>query len=316
MSFLNQLKKLFTRKPRVHRIDISKRFELVTPLGHGTMSNVWRAMDRISGREVAVKVLDKNKTLKFEARFQGMKKPSEGEISVQLNHPNVVKTLEFGMTKNDEPYLVMEYIDGISLTYLVEMQDERMRRLRANMILQLGEAIEYIHSAGWIHRDICPRNVVVDKQGNAKLIDFGLMVPNTPPFKAPGNRTGTANYMAPELIKRQATDQRLDIFSFGVTCFEMYCKKLPWDTGENLEAVMQHINQPPRDIRTLAPGIDETMAATIMKAIERDPRDRWQTMTEMLMPIRQMMKSQEPGAARKRRRAAKEGTWFDNTGGE
>lgn len=304
MSFLQQLKKLFARKPKVHRIDITKRFELVVPFGQGTMSKVWRALDRTSGREVAVKVLDKVRTRRFEARFQGLNKPSEGHIAVQLNHPNVVKTYEFGTTLNDEQFLVMELIDGVSLTWLVEMQNEQMQQQRLSLIVQLGEAIEYVHSAGWIHRDLCPRNILVDKSGVLKLIDFGLMVPNTPPFRAPGNRTGTANYMAPELIKRQPTDQRIDIFSYSVTCFEMFTKQLPWEAAESLEAVMQHINKPPRDIRELHPGIDETVAATIMKGLERDPRDRWQTMTEMLQPLRQTLKSQESGAARRRRRRA------------
>ena len=120
-------------------------------------------------------------------------------------------------------------------------------------MIELGEAVEYLHKQNWIHRDICPRNVLLDKDYSTKLIDFGLMVPNTAAFQEPGNRTGTANYMAPELIKRQRTDQRIDVFSFSVSCFEMYCKELPWPslTGVSLEMLLKRINQKPRDIREL-----------------------------------------------------------------
>ena len=294
------LKKLFAKKPKIVRTDVTKRFELIGRVGQGSMSKVWRARDSHSGKEVALKVLDKVKTKRFESRFPPGSKPSEGEVAVTLKHPNVVHTFECGTTVDDEQFLVMEFVEGVALSYLVEMQNEVMRKNRLKIMLQLGDGIEYFHKENWIHRDICPRNVVVTSDVVVKLIDFGLVVPNTPQFQAPGNRTGTASYMAPELIKRQKTDQRLDIFSYAVTCYEMFCNKLPWDTGETLEAVMQHINKPPNDIREHVEGIDEEIAASIMKGLERDPRDRWQTMDEMLTPLRNA-RARLQEAARKRR---------------
>lgn len=284
MSFL---KNLFQKKPTVEKTEITKRFDLIGRVGQGSMSKVWRARDTFSGNEVAVKVLDKAKTLRFEARFPPeLKKPSEGEIAVTLNHPGVVKTLEYGTTTEDEQFLVMDFVEGLGLSYLVDTQNEMMQSGRLRFVVQLAEAVAYLHKEGWIHRDICPRNVLVDPDGVVKLIDFGLVVPNTPPFQAPGNRTGTANYMAPELIKRQRTDQRIDIFSFSVTAYEMFTKQLPWDTAETLEAVLQHINQPPKPITDFVPGIDAELAETLMKGLERDPRDRWQTMSEMVETLR------------------------------
>ena len=296
------LKKFFEKKPKVVRTDVTKRFDLVGRVGQGSMSKVWRANDTASGRQVAVKVLDKFKTARFEARFFGLDKPTEGEIAVQLKHKHVVNTLEFGTTIDDEQFLVMEFVEGVSLSFLVDMQNEIMQKNRLSLILQLGEGIKYFHEEGWIHRDICPRNVVVDPENVVKLIDFGLVVPNTPPFQKPGNRTGTASYMAPELIKRQKTDQRIDVFSYAVTCFEMFTKKHPWDTGETLEAVLHAINQPPKDIRTLAPGIDEQIAETIMKGLEKHPDDRWQTIEEMMFPIREARKRLKQKATLKRRK--------------
>jgi serine/threonine protein kinase len=127
---------------------------------------------------------------------------------------------------------------------------------------------------------------MVSDEKSVRLIDFGLVVPNTPEFRRPGNRTGTASYMAPELIKRQPTDQRLDIFSYAVTCFEMYTKRFPWDAALTIDAVLQHINKPPVEITTLVQGIDKQIAAAIMKGLKANPDERWQKVSEMVAEIR------------------------------
>lgn len=283
----NFLKNLFDKK-KAERVDVARRFELMSRVGQGSMSKVWRARDNMTGRMLAVKVLDKMKTARFEARFVGLKKPSEGEIATSLQHPNIAHTIEHGITTEDEPYLVMDFVEGVALSYLVDSQNEQMRDNCLNYVIQLGEAIDYLHRQNWIHRDLCPRNVMVDPDNVVKLIDFGLVVPNTPDFQKPGNRTGTANYMAPELIKRQRTDQRIDIFSFAVTAYEMFTKRLPWDVAEQatLETVLQHINKPPKHISEFAPHIDSRVAEVIMKGLQTDPADRWQSMSEMLVPLR------------------------------
>jgi serine/threonine protein kinase len=309
------LKKLFQKKTKVEKVDVARRFDLIVRTGQGSMSKVWRARDTVSGREVALKVLDKAKTLRFESRFPPeLNKPAEGEVAVLLDHPNLVNTLEHGITTNDEPFLVMEFVEGLGLSFLVDMQNEMMQKHRLSFMVQLAQGIEYFHKEGFTHRDICPRNVLINPKGVVKLIDFGLVVPNTPAFQAPGNRTGTANYMAPELIKRQRTDQRIDIFSFAVTCFEMYSKLMPWESGETLESVMQHINKPPKDIRNLVEEIDEQLAETIMKGLERDPQDRWQSISDMLIPLREVKKRVEPRKKRQQRpSSAPPDVWFDST---
>jgi len=246
------------------------------------MSKVWKAIDTRTGRAVVVKVLDKEKTEKLEQRFIGLNRPREGEIAVKMDHPNVVRTLEHGLTMHGEQFLVMEVIDGAALTYFVEMQNERMRTRCLNYCIQLGEAIAYLHANDWIHRDLCPRNILIANDDTVKLIDFGLMVPNTAPFRKPGNRTGTAAYMAPELIKRQPTDQRIDIYSYSMTCYEMLTGKLPWPHADTLEAVLHHLNAPPRSIRELRTDLDQQVADTVMKGLERAPDQRWQTTRRMV----------------------------------
>lgn len=287
MKFLEQLQKFFKSKPKVNKVDIPKRFDLMGRVGQGSMSKVWRALDSKSGKTVALKVLDLVKTRELEARFVGRDKPTEGEIAMQLRHPNLVRTLEHGITSEGEQFLVMEFIEGVSLTYLIEAQNEQMQKFRLNYIIQLGEALEYFHQKNWIHRDLCPRNIMVDTDNQVKLIDFGLVVPNTPAFQAAGNRTGTANYMAPELIKRLKTDQRIDVFSYSITCYEMYTKRYPWDGGKTLEMAQQRLNQPPVDIREFVKDIDSQVADTIMKGLEAKPSDRWQRISDMLKEFRE-----------------------------
>ncbi len=278
------LKRLFTRQPKIEKVDIRRRFELHGRVGQGSMSKVWRATDTIGSKPVALKVLDKVRLARLDKRFKslGLKRPLEGEISLSLRHPNIVKTLECGITTDDEEFLVMEFVEGVSLSYLVDTQSPRMRKNCLSYCIQLGNALDAVHQANYIHRDLCPRNVIVNNDDIVKLIDFGLVVPNTEPYRRPGNRTGTANYMAPELIKRQATDEKIDIFSYAVTCFEMFTRNLPWDSGDTLESVLQHINAPPRDIKIYAPQLDDQVCETIMRGLEQNPRDRWPTVRAMV----------------------------------
>jgi serine/threonine protein kinase len=295
--------KLFGKKKSHEKTDINKRFNLIGRVGQGSMSKVWKATDLQTGRLVALKVLDKEKTAKFEARFAGLHKPSEGEVALSLNHPNIVKTYEFGWTLEDEMFLVMEFVEGTGLALLVDLQNEEMKRYRLRYMIQIGEALNHFHQQNWIHRDICPRNVMISDEKCAKMIDFGLVVPNTPEFRRPGNRTGTASYMAPELIKRQPTDQRLDIFSYAVTCFEMYTKRFPWDAALTIDAVLQHINKPPLQLSVLLPTIDKQVEAAIMKGLSASPDDRWQNVADMVGEIREaearMVKAAREAAAAK-----------------
>ena len=266
---------LFKKKGKVEKVDLTRRFDLIGRVGQGSMSKVWRARDAMTGKVRAVKVLDKRKTQRFESRFIGLSKPTEGQVAIQLKHPNIVRTLEHGITTDDEQFIVMEFIEGVSLSYLVDMQNELMQKNRLRFIIEIGEALDHVHKNNLIFRDLCPRNVLIDNDHQVKLIDFGLVVPNTPDFRRPGNRTGTASYMAPELIKRQQTDHRIDIFSYTVTIYEMFTRKLPWDATETIDTVLQRINKPPRDIRELTPDMDEEIAETIMRGLKSYPPDRW-----------------------------------------
>src|SRR5205807_593733 len=162
-----------------------KRFELLGRTGQGSMSKVWRARDRQLGKTVCLKLLDKEKTKKFEARFVGLVKPSEGDVSMLLRHPNIVRTFEHGVTTQGEPYLVMELIEGLGLNFLVETKSPELNGNRINYLGQLAEGIDFMHRNGFLHRDICPRNIMVSTDGVVKIIDLGLAVPYRPEFCKP-----------------------------------------------------------------------------------------------------------------------------------
>jgi serine/threonine protein kinase len=283
VGFLASLKKLFARRPKskLPIVDLRKRFDLVNRVGQGSMSKVWKARDLMLGRVVCLKLLDKEKTARFEARFAAqLGKPREGAVCVQLRHKNIVQTFEHGMTTQGEPYLVMELIDGDGLNLLVETNSPRLDGKRVEVLSQVANALEYLHKQGFLHRDICPRNVMVDREGVVKLIDFGLTIPNRPEFCKPGNRTGTPNYLAPELIRRVATDKRVDLFALGVTAYEMYTNALPWERAQSLQTLLSHMNSPGRDPRDFRPELDKATAAFLIKAVARDPRERFQSAAE------------------------------------
>ena len=292
MGLLASLKKLFAAGPnaKLPRIDVRKRFDLLGRTGQGSMSKVWRARDLKLGRTVCVKLLDKDKTAKFEARFPGLKKPREGEICGQLKHKNVVETYEYGITTAGEYYLVMELIDGMGLNYLIETKSRQLEGNRINFLVQLCDAVEYIHRQGFLHRDICPRNVMVTGDNVVKLIDFGLAVPNRPEFCRPGNRTGTPNYLAPELIRRVATDSRIDLFALGVTAYEVFTGDLPWEKTQSLQTLQGHMNSPGRDPREMRPDLDAETTAFLKKAIERNPQDRFQNPAEFREALKGLKK--------------------------
>jgi len=282
MGLLDRLTSLLTG-----RLDVHSRFTLERKAISGTMSKFYMARDRQSGAIVGLKILDPEKTAQVESRFKGLKKPTEGRIASLFSHPYIVKTLEHGKTTDGKQYLVMEFLEGPGVnSVLISRDDELLDGRRVKFIRQAAEGLVVVHAAGFIHRDVCPRNLILtgDRE-TVKLTDFGLTLPATEPFMRPGKRTGTPDYMAPELARRRPTDKRLDVFAFGATAYEICTYELPWRRGTSGAAAMTH-DQPAVDIREHRPQINPQLAEAIHSCLEPDVAKRCAGMERFLHAIR------------------------------
>lgn len=262
------------------------------------MSQFYMARDHRTGNVVGLKVLDAEKTALFEARFRGLKKPTEGQIATALDHPRIVKTIEHGLTTSGQQYLLMEYLDGPGLNALILAQSPLLEGNRVALIRQMAEAVGAVHEAGFIHRDICPRNFICTPDATSlKLIDFGLTVPATKHYMLPGNRTGTPNHMAPEIVRRRNTDLRVDIFALGVTMYELSTFAHPWPSGDTSgRAAMLHDTHAPVEILEIRPRLNRVLAQTIKRCLAVNPDDRPASADELLQALRKVDSEEEASA--------------------
>lgn len=276
------------------KVDINRRYEKLRDAVSGTMSDFHMARDRETDQIVGLKILDKKKHDQLEMRFRGLEKPSEGEIATLFDHPRIVTTHGYGVTTKGEQFIVMEFLDGPGLNSLIIGRSELLKGNRLTLMQQAAEALQVVHDAGYIHRDICPRNFVCSQDASSlKLIDFGLTVPARAEFMQPGIRTGTPNYMAPEVVRRKQTDHRLDIFSFGVSMYEMFSFELPWQRGSgDGMAAMNHGQSEPTPLSKHCPNLHPTIEKVIAKCLVPQPEQRMQSLKELLTTL-STVKSEE-----------------------
>jgi serine/threonine-protein kinase len=243
------------------------------------MSTFYKVRDRGTGEILGLKVIDMAKAAPIERRYQRLGKPNEGEIGKAIAGPNIVKTLDWGTTLEGGLFLVEEFIEGRLLHVLLSSRKPLDPARRINFIKQAATAVGAVHAAGFVHRDVCARNFLVTPDDRLMLFDFGLTVPDKPAFLQPGNRTGTPNYMAPEVVHRRQLDKRIDVFSFGVTAYEICTLNLPWPRGTTGRAALSH-DSPPADIRVGWPEIPDRLAKAVMACLEADPAKRPESMGE------------------------------------
>ena len=245
------------------------------------MSKVCRAYDRELGRTVCLKLLDKEKTKKFEARFAGLKKPPEGEICMRLRHENIVQTFEHGLTTEGEPYLVMEWVEGLGLNYLVETPSAAAQ----GQPDQLPQPVVRRRAVPARQQVPAPRPVPAERDGGqGRRGEADRLRPDDPVHAgvlpaaatAPARRT----ILAPEIIKRKTTDHRVDLFALGVTAYEVFTGQLPWERSVSSEETFRRrLNQKPRTAKELNPQVEDDLSAVLLRSIERDPADRYPTAT-------------------------------------
>jgi eukaryotic-like serine/threonine-protein kinase len=262
------------------RVNVERRFSIACETPQGSMSRTYRAVDKDSGRTVCLKIQLSDKQSAAESRADRVTRPPEGEIAMNIAHENVVRTYEHGITTAGERFIVMEFILGVSLKFVREATKTGLRA-KVNLLAQSADALAAVHAAGFIHHDVNPNNFLVDHHNNVKLIDFGLAVPNTPAFQRPGNRTGMLQYMAPELIRREPTDERIDIFGFGVMAYELLTNRLPFGGGTSLQQMTQKINVAPIDPVHANPRISDDLRDILLKTLARRKEERWAKMSTL-----------------------------------
>ena len=173
-------------------------------------------IERETDKRFGLKLLDDFKTRQFRDRFKSSNLPREGEIGSTIDHPHIVKTIEFGKTSERQEFLLLELMEGHRLDAVVSRNMIKKLKDRIKVIDQMTQAVQAVHDSKFIHRDICLRNFIFDKRNKKlKLFDFGLTVPDTSEFRQPRNRTGTPAYMAPEIVRRRATCSKVDLFALG-----------------------------------------------------------------------------------------------------
>jgi serine/threonine protein kinase len=270
---------------------LSGKYRIKKRLGRGGMAEVYLAEQKSLGRKVAIKLM--HAFLLSDQDFLNRFK-REARAMASLSHPHIVSVYDFDTYGEDSYYLVMEYIDGGTLkAHLQELaaRKERMPLERVvTLITQTADALAYAHNRGMVHRDIKPGNIMLDGEtGKAVLTDFGivkLLGGQTAAYTMTGALIGTPAYMSPEQALGKPGDARVDIYSLGVLLFQMTTGKLPFDADTPLAVVLKHVNDPTPLPVSFNPGIPPDLQAVVMKAMAKDPEDRYQTAAELAAALR------------------------------
>lgn len=246
--------------------DAASRYILEEELGRGGMGVVYRATDLRLRRTVAIKILNPHQhTDEAMARFE-----REARAAAVLSHPGIVHIYDFAKGFGST-YISMEFVEGHTLNHLLRIDPDFVRDHLLPFMLQIADAVGYAHARGVIHRDLKPANMVVSQQRVVKILDFGIARRLDEVEPDVSGATGTPYYMAPEQILGEPPDQRSDVYSLGVTFFQMATAVLPFTSGNILRA---HIEQPPPDPLTLNPALSPAVAAVIQRCLAKDPAGR------------------------------------------
>lgn len=298
------------------------RYRVEALLGQGGMGAVYRATDGELGRAVALKVIAEKPDDAAVARFR-----REARAASALSHPNVATVFDVG-THDGSPYLVMELLDGHSLRRYVGDRGVGAPK-KLSWLMDLARALEAAHRAGLVHRDVKPDNVMVTGGGTAKLLDFGIARAQAVPIDptAPttqgsatnltqaGKIVGSPCYIAPEQLRGDVADGLSDQFAWGVTAYEVLSGELPWGTEATAFAIAaKMLNEDARPLQERTSDVDEQTAAVVMRALSRDPADRFGSMADVVAALGDAeLPSAGAGASSIGSRAIAEGRTADGT---
>src|SRR5580698_505375 len=260
--------------------DTLDHYRMEKTVARSGMATLYKAMDVRDGRPVAIKVphAEMEADPVLVERFR-----REQEIGQELDHPGVVKT--FDSEQRSRLYMVMEWVEGRLLRTI--LNEERKLPIERAVRITLGmcDALDYMHKRGIVHRDLKPENVMVDADDNIKLIDFGIAMKEDAKrltFVNMSATLGTPDYISPEQVKGQRGDQRSDIYALGIMLYEMLTGRVPFVEPNPLAAMNERLLNDPTPPRDLNPEISPELQEILYRALERDPRHRYSTATEMM----------------------------------
>ncbi|WP_371101073.1 Stk1 family PASTA domain-containing Ser/Thr kinase [Streptomyces sp. PU_AKi4] len=275
------------------------RYELGPVLGRGGMAEVYHAHDTRLGRQVAVKTLraDLARDPSFQARFR-----REAQSAASLNHPAIVAVYDTGEDYIDGvsiPYIVMEYVDGSTLRELLHSGRKLLPERTLEMTIGILQALEYSHRAGIVHRDIKPANVMLTRNGQVKVMDFGIaraMGDSGMTMTQTAAVIGTAQYLSPEQAKGEQVDARSDLYSTGCLLYELLTVRPPFVGDSPVAVAYQHVREEPQPPSVFDPEITPEMDAIVLKALVKDPDYRYQSADEMRADIEACLDGQPVAA--------------------
>lgn len=263
------------------------RYEITELIGMGGMADVYKAEDIVDKKVVAVKILKKEyaDNEDFVRRFR-----NESKAIAVLSHPNIVKIYDVGFTDKMQ-FIVMEYIDGITLKEFMEQQGVLKWKDAVYFITQILRALQHAHDRGIVHRDIKPQNIMLFPDGNIKVMDFGIARFAREEGKTMSDKAiGSVHYISPEQARGDVTDERSDIYSTGVMLYEMLTGRKPFDADSPVAVAVMHMQNnavPPRQLNDTIPlGLEEI----VMRAMQKDPSKRYQSASEMINDIEEFKK--------------------------
>ena len=253
---------------------LGSRFEILSTLGAGGMGVVFKARDRELDDLVALKML-KRDVAGDGALVERLK--SELKLARKITHPNILRTFDFGEIDGN-PFISMEYVRGLTLRAMLERSGRLPYSAGLRLARQLTSGLAAAHALAIIHRDIKPENIILDSQGNAKLMDFGLARPVTrvtPGQTQAGFIVGTPHYLAPEQLEGKEPDQRADVYACGVVLFEVFTGRLPFGGDNLMEIISKHMREAPAAPHEFWPEIPPALEHLLLRCLEKDPAARY-----------------------------------------
>lgn len=264
------------------------RYEITELIGIGGMADVYKATDILEDRVVAVKIL-KNEFADnedFVRRFR-----NESKAIAVLSHPNIVKIFDVGFTDKIQ-FIVMEYIDGITLKEFMEQQGMLKWKDSIHFIIQILRALQHAHDRGIVHRDIKPQNIMLFPDGTIKVMDFGIARFAREEGKTISDKAiGSVHYISPEQASGDITDEKSDIYSVGVMMYEMLTGVKPFDGDNPVSVALMHMQNEAKPLREVNDSVPEGLEEIVMRAMQKEPSKRYQSASEMIKDIEEFKKN-------------------------